>query len=262
MDEELDEALQHRNTPAVLQYIASRDIIDFTAVGKDGLTLFNYLAHVSGFSDEDVGTLLRAVVQHIEIHPKDTVDWGPRDFAEEFIVMAARQQRLSLVYPLIKHMPYYGDKTVPIELGWVWRWDWEGLDEEEQKEFRVDPDKIVDASRATGQLFKRFFDERGPDTEEVRQLVRDGADVMADRYRGSFPILIRLVWVASTACVLALLEELTQPLRLDKVGWSEEQLKSEFGRGLQANDYRPIEEREVLWSALEEHLQRYPPIVS
>lgn len=86
---------------------------------------------------QQMTSLLQAIVHRLELNPRDTIDWGKKDrlLHMEFIQHAARSARLSAYYPIVKRMPYYDDKTKPIDLWFVFEEDWNGLSKEEQECF-------------------------------------------------------------------------------------------------------------------------------
>lgn len=207
IEEELFRALMHESdVTRVLECLQSSQPINFDTVNILGVTLLHILASNCYISDEDAVKILEAVCYHLERHPQDTVSWGLKDFNDnEFITVAAANQRLSQFYPLVCEMPYYGDKTTPIPLPTMWSWDWDALEVTHKACFNIEETRIIRASRSTGKLFTLAF-QKNPDVEKIKCCVHDGADVMFKDNDYSSPILLRFAQYSNTACVLACLE--------------------------------------------------------
>lgn len=111
-------------------------------------------------SNEDAGSILRAIVRHVELHPQDIIFWGQRggDKKKAFINLAAEFQRLTQFYRIVKHMPFFDDRDTPISLSLVWQWDWEALEEEERVQFTIaEPNGVIRASASTSRLMQMCY---------------------------------------------------------------------------------------------------------
>lgn len=88
-------------------------------------------------------------------------------------------------------MPYFADALQPFPMeSLVWRWDWEALEGEEDREELFDihkaleTDRLVDASRETGRLYRLCW-RYHPDIRAVERCVKAGADVLFEHPRGT-----------------------------------------------------------------------------
>lgn len=124
-----------RQISSLLACLSSAKDIDFSLAGGDGATLLHIICDHS-FPRLDGVRVLDAIVHHIERHPQDCVNWGQKDWAgRDFIRLAANEGFLSYYYPLVRDMPYFGDRVAPIELKLVRSCDWACLSEEDKKNF-------------------------------------------------------------------------------------------------------------------------------
>lgn len=216
-------------------------MIDFTAQGTHaGVSLLFLLLQLPFATEEDIRRIFQGVVHHIETHPRDTVHWASGDF----IAQVARLHLLSVMYPIVKGMPYFGDRVEPMVLPLVWRSDWEGLEEEDRKAFQIldEGRGIVVGNRATAQLFGIYLSSR-IEVAAVRRYVRDGAYLLFGEEVSHVPIL--LWWLENhetSACINAALEELSTPLV--SAHWSEEKVQREVRHSLFHNLFFSGKERE------------------
>lgn len=110
--------------------------IDFTLTDHRRRTLFHYLC--CDFSPTTAAEILQLLVYRVETHPRDQLDWGQEDMAGlDFIHLAAENGRLSLLFPLVRQMAYFDDRTEPITLDTVRAADWKQLSEEDKENFTV-----------------------------------------------------------------------------------------------------------------------------
>lgn len=260
----MQEVLRHLSTPRPM---------DFTVEDESGNTILKYLASpASALSDAEALTILRALVQHVERFPRDVIDWGGRDgLGREFITWVAEEQRLSLFYPIIRDIPYYGDRTEPLVLPSVWRWDWEALSAADKEDFSITGARVNNAdSKATGQLWKltmemgdfegvgRGGEEDPAIVEELQRCIQRGADVMFDVGDGS-PILLTVARYRTTSVIVLCLETKTPLCHVKSMYYgNEEKLRAAFTSAIFSNFRVSQNDRLVTIRALEDHLRRYP----
>lgn len=235
IEEEIFDALfDPKDVPRVLAFLRNPQAdIDYTRrSSRFGCSLLHLVAQSLVLSDEEAASILTAICEHVQRHHRDRIDWGRESTSvdEEFISLAARRQRLSLLYPIVREVPFYADRTAPIPLKMVWTWDVEALDEEDRANFTFAPKaNVFPGSRATGELWRLtqhmylnppFVLQRPPDAERVRACVRDGADVLYRLQLHFGPLLVvnkelllDFIKKGTPACIIACLEEMNQPLR-------------------------------------------------
>lgn len=184
--------------------------------GEGGVDILSNLPLVDLTAEEDAVKILTAICEHVESHPKDKVVWDTVGaYGDDFINSAAKNHRLSLFYPLVEHLPYFGDHVTPIPLKQVWSFDWERLSDGQRSDFNIDAAHMVVANAATARLWDIRYDRQTPSrtVKIVRQCVQDGADVsFSDRRGQSRPIYLCFV---PRAKVPALLECLLTEKPLD-----------------------------------------------
>lgn len=237
----------------------TKGAIDFTVVNSTGYSFLHLIASsVYVSEDDDAAAILLLLCERIERHPSDLIDWGQRGVGgSEFIVAAAQHQRLSVFYPIVKDMPYFGDQTTPIPLRIVWRWDWEALGEENQREFRLPPPgQVLEASRATGRLWAQLY-KKAPDAATIAACVADGADVLFRMRSFLAPVLLQCAHGLDKACVLACLRT-HQPLCCTNVGREGASLDG-LKREMLSNVKMSEEDVEEVLAAIREHTRQYPP---
>lgn len=220
----LRELIEHKGVDDLLTCLHSEASLCLTYRSSWGDTLLHIIATSFYLSPPDAAAILAAVVHHAERHPKDIIHWEEENGeGETFISLAAAHQRLSLLYPLVRHMPYFGDRLQPIVLDKVWKWDYESLDPDDQNAFDISKASHVwQANRATGQLWTLSF-EKEPDVDAIRTAVRNGADVMFSTEGVVCPILFQFCWRCSPLCIRACLDSLPRPplpLHLDGPVWN------------------------------------------
>lgn len=112
-----------------------------------------HLLCASALPASATAAMLAALVRRLQTHPLslgDKVEWLARDsFGKTFFDVAAWGQRLSVVWPLVRELPYFADffatgfptaanlpqesvamgvpPLVRLRPGTVWEWDWEAL---------------------------------------------------------------------------------------------------------------------------------------
>lgn len=148
-------------------------------------------------SDETTLAMLWAVVQRIETHPQDLVDWGQKNgLGKTILVLAAETQKISLIWNVVREMPFFADAVEPLSLGrLVWQWDWEALGTEQQ--YFDDKMELVEADRSTAELCQiacSLSPQSHPvQVERIVQLIMKGANVLFIDPLEKMPILHRFL---------------------------------------------------------------------
>lgn len=124
----------HHHVASLLVCLSTQGDIDFSAKGRGGYTLLHQIC-VELFVRQEAVDVLHAIVHHVELHPRDIVLWEATYNNMDFIHWAAFLGFLSSFYPVVQDMPYFADRTKPIELGVVKEADWAALSEEDQLNF-------------------------------------------------------------------------------------------------------------------------------
>lgn len=146
----------------------------FTVGGTcyESIPLIHYLCQYDKCSRETAEAVLKILLHRIATNPEDVLDWSEPDRnGRSFLTNAAYHQRLSLFWPIIKHLPFFaqGLKT-PFEIPTrVWQWDWEALGED-QKYFNITGAEVLAVPRHTAFLLQYCY-ERAPRAELVEQHV-------------------------------------------------------------------------------------------
>lgn len=252
-------AVRKLDKHAILRYLATEDPIDFSSGSSSEPYLLTYVAE--RFSEDDAAEILRAMVLHIERHPQDKIDWGKLNCGQEFMESAADSARLSLLYPIVKHMPYYGDRTVPIALKQVWRWDWEALEASEKEDFSIDDAFIIEASKVTWELYvlSCWMPDEIIDEETIWRLVREGADILFDYAEEGEILLTTMCCYCPFSCLMGVLEAHKRPL-LIVPGWSVKEMRDYVEDSLSFNDDVSEERTLIFMSALDDQMKQYPPV--
>lgn len=166
--------LLHRKTNCVSACLETSARIDFTVTdGEEGNSVLQAACHTR-YSDEETGLLIGKMVERIETHPLDVVDFSQMNTdGSDLVSLAAALHKLSVVWPIVKRQPHFDDRLDPLRLSWrVWRSDWELLDEDERKNFSLEGTEIVDVNWGTACLVKRLWEQGWiPNAEEVERLV-------------------------------------------------------------------------------------------
>lgn len=193
----------------------ARDV-DFTVTDLNRNTILHLLAITYHISGRDVERMTAAVVHHVERHPKDHVEWNQKNKnRKDFLTLAAEHFRLHYIYPVVKGMPYFADRTVDdplISLPIVWEEDYHSLaecDKEDMEDISSGACGVFVGSEASADLFHfckacRFT---FPDPPTFVDYVRKGADVMVIGPEAPTPLLSRLASTGNKVCVLAGLRE-------------------------------------------------------
>lgn len=115
--------------------------IDFTLLGGvAGAQRVMLDAILDREDEEEVMRVLRLVVDRLERHPMDVVDWGwvNEHHLMDFVSRAALRGFLGAVWGILQDVPYFADNTEGIFLrGGVVAADWERLGEAEQRFFAI-----------------------------------------------------------------------------------------------------------------------------
>lgn len=179
--------------------------------------------------DHVLDRIIKAVVYYLETHPTEAVTvnwtgavgegdvWGFVGRGETMLATASRCQRLSLVWPRIRHLPAFADADAPVTLtGVVWDADWVRLRAEERAE--LDDSQAVHrvhVGEALGRMWK-LSHLRGPFARSLETLRAVEAcelpvgELMDDTHDGDFfrvPLLLRFIQggcVDAVRCLLPL----------------------------------------------------------
>jgi len=124
--------------------------VDFTATDPSGQSPLHCLlasCHSSaagGPSAERLEAMTSAILQRLEVHPKDHVNWGMKNAdGHDFLSLAAKEGVLSYLLPLVKHQDYYRTAPRPFVLtakptsAEDWEADWGRFSESGQALFRL-----------------------------------------------------------------------------------------------------------------------------
>lgn len=179
--------------------------LDFSVTGSHNQTVLHCLCQ-SQIENEDTAAMLRAIIERFETHPHDRINWLQRDeYGNDFLTSAAINQKLSLVWELVKDVPFFADLTDPIALTeTVWRWDWENLGNEKVY-FCLDDADIEEAERSTGDLVK-LSRLTSPNIEKIKIAVSDGADVLYEDFQSPgniVRVLHHFMWKGNVGAVKA-----------------------------------------------------------
>lgn len=114
--------------------LESPNPIDFTVLDDYSGTPLHNIFYSLGKTADVVIELIKAVLHRLRTHPDDRVDWGQgTKRGTDFLSLAASTLFLSVVYPLVKHLPYYANRSEPFPLRChVSEKDWNALSSEDQ----------------------------------------------------------------------------------------------------------------------------------
>lgn len=198
---------------------SSPRVIDFTVIDTLGRNPLHALVEVCA-PDEDIVSMLSAVVYRLETHPHDVVDWGQRTVlggalrqinptlgleGQTVLSLAAENQKLHVVWPLVRDLPYFSDQIDPIYLPRVWTWEWDALGEDQQFFSKVGVE-FIHANRSTGKLFQHCVTTNWkPDPNCILRYVKEGANISFADVHMRMPILHRLLFCGDVDCVRACL---------------------------------------------------------
>lgn len=179
--------------------------IDFSLTDGHGNTALHCICH-ENVSDSCAKEILSLFVLRLETHPLDICDWGKvNDHGDDFMSLVASRQLLSVLFPIVKNVPFYADSMEPIPISRrVWEWDWEQLSAEEQSNLKI-PGATIKADQYTSQLFK-LANEDFPDVALVQKCVANGADICFHYPDSYWPIIHRFIFAGNVECVAACLQ--------------------------------------------------------
>eukprot|EP00796_Vickermania_ingenoplastis_P007069 gene7069-5007_t len=168
----------------------------------------------ASISNEDTEEMVKLIVDRLEKHPRDKINWGQKDrWGSDFIVKAARNQKLSRVWKHVRKQPYFSKLACfSIRLPIVWEWDWNALDAKDKRYFTFKDSDIAHASRSTARLIQFCWETSKPDIEGVKRCVEEGADILYHAPKMRKPLLHLLVEVGAAELVKACL---TSPHPID-----------------------------------------------
>lgn len=162
----------------VMVCLGSRHPIDFIYRGPMRSPPIHFSVCEYHISDEMALEMFRMLIQRVESHPDDPIDWKQKVAECDFLSWAATYQRFSLFWPVVKNLQYFIalKSNGPISISSsVWQWDWEALTEAEQRYF-VPPQHLILANKSTGHLVKLGQEmDWKLKPSVVQRLVKDGA---------------------------------------------------------------------------------------
>lgn len=202
----LDYFISNGLVECVAACLSTPSPIDFTAGDEWGWTPL-HLVCVKRNSAETARSILQLIVRRIELHPNDKVSWGKvSEDGYDFISCAAKYQKLSAVWPVVRDMPFYADMLTPLNLtGGLWLYDWEELGKEQESFCLVG--EIIQADRCTAELVRCCeVHEWTPSAERVTTFVREGSDVCFLAPDMNKPILHHFIFTGQVECVYACLQ--------------------------------------------------------
>lgn len=209
--------VQHGRASAVKACLQTQAPIDFTRCGDMEEAVVHLLCSVAT-RDEDTVSMLKAILERLasDRGKKDRIDWGQKSLGQDtFIGLAAENQQLSLVYPLVRGVPYYAERRAagtPLALRMIWEWDWDALPIPDKAAFTVEGAEVVRATENTGRLW-RLCSRPDPSPQEVLRCVAGGdADVLFPDLVTRIP-LHEFVLTGATQCVATCLS-IAAPLDL------------------------------------------------
>lgn len=176
--------------------------IDFTTTDMQCHFTVLHWACEDLISDDGTREVLQCIVDRVSREgSQDLIDVLATDpLGRSVLDCAADNQKLSLVWGLMKRLPGFTSRLQPFALRKVWRWDWKALGPEAQRRFTVSPMMIIDADKFTGKLIK-LSQAADPDVEEVKACVASGADVMG----ADFFVMKKFITTGNVECVRACL---------------------------------------------------------
>lgn len=172
--------VQHGRLSIIELCLTTSSNIDFSRLDVMHATVLHHLCDYS-IEAEKSEAILRLIIQRLETHPNDIIDWSQKDNrGRDFIRAAAFHQRLARFWPIVQDQPFFSDAVKPFDFPHqqVWRWDWETLskDNSMSQSFYLERDAIIEADYPTARLVQCCWQTKN-DLAEVRLLVRDGADI-------------------------------------------------------------------------------------
>lgn len=111
------------------------DRIDFTVLNRQQQTILHMICEVA--CPATAKRLIEAVVEHLQTHPADMVDWSQKNRQGlSFIDCACVHQKLSLFWPIVKELPYFSDRAyIVLDHHYVLESDWKNLSADDQSCF-------------------------------------------------------------------------------------------------------------------------------
>lgn len=197
------------DTACTLACLKTERRINFCLTDRNGQT---FLHLIPSFRYEKGVVLLQALLERLRERPGDKVDWELEDSrGDRFIDLVGSNQlgMLSRFYPLLRDAPYFRDHSAPISLRKVWSWDWEALEEEDQRRFDVSPGVIRHLDRPTAELWTLSQVPKTPNLIEVERLVKEGANVSWSPDSDAAPLITQFSFRTNptlTLCILACLK--------------------------------------------------------
>lgn len=125
-----------------------------------------------------------------EQRPGDDVDWDGKNRAGyDFISHAAANEVLSIVWPIVKTLPFFADRRSPIVITSVVRsYDWDGV-AEDQHLFQLE-NKVIHPSCELFLISNQLF----PRLEDFQLCIIRGANILTHSPHGSCPVLHSLIY--------------------------------------------------------------------
>lgn len=204
---------------AVRICLSSKLPINFTFGGMEEQTPLHAACFMS-VSDEHTAAILDLIVERIQTHPEDQIDWGKPNFdGQEVLSFASKYQKISILWPRVREFPYYSDRTAPFSFPYVWSTDWNTLLKEYRNDeyyFDLQKSKVREVDCHTSNLMKlcwKSSDVQAQDPSVYAGLVdsvRSGANVLI-RAEYDWPLLHWVIGMGRIVCLRAMLQT-TQPL--------------------------------------------------
>lgn len=193
------------NVEAVHACLSSSHVIDFTLRDSYRSNPLHWMCDAT-VSDDTTLAMLSAVVERIEASPNDHVDWGQKNGGGKTVLMlAAENQKLSLIWNVVKGMPFFDDAIEPLSLGLhVWKWDWDALGTEQQF-FHINAD-LIEADRATAglcQIACSLTPQCHVDLQRIERYIAEGADVLFTDPLEEMPVLHRVLLFGDAEAIQA-----------------------------------------------------------
>lgn len=179
----------------------SPNSIDFTATSvATSSTPLHFVFYdsdgVKRKSRDDIMKLISAIVNRLNTHPTDQVDWDKKNkWMVDFMNLAASNYMLSCVYSAVR--TYYEPKKHQISLLMKPQLDdWNALSPEDRLAFTL-PSDIEDSTHRLLILVV----EQVRDSTEVEKLVTSGADICYNPSSIPMPILHYWIWLGEVELV-------------------------------------------------------------
>eukprot|EP00796_Vickermania_ingenoplastis_P011421 gene11421-7925_t len=194
------------NTKAVAACLTTTRAINFAYKGGRFRQTVLHLVCQGSLSCVETASMLSAIVERIETHPGDVVQWGQEDdYQRTALSYAVQYQKLNFFWSIVRNEAFFADSTKPISLKelFVWKADWDSVGDE-QHYFSLEGSHFVNVEESTSKLCQQCWD-RNPDAGTVLQLVHEGANILFQDPIEKLPLLHRFIADGHVECVSACL---------------------------------------------------------